>query len=182
MQVVSVASSVVVGLIGYVTGRQSLQDAAFNSLIEVRDSRARIAFVSTNSITQGEQVAQLWPLLFQKYRLELAFAHRTFAWGSDARGKAHVHVVIIGLIKRNDTPGEKRLFSYPNIKGDPVETRHAALTAYLFDAKGVARVRLHADWGGAMSATLVGERCQLVDYVLDADKQVFTPAWKSCKR
>jgi len=57
----------------------------------------RIAFVSTNSITQGEQVAQLWPLLFDRYGLEIAFAHRTFEWGSDARGKAHVHVVIIGL-------------------------------------------------------------------------------------
>ena len=57
----------------------------------------RIGFVATNSITQGEQVAQLWPLLLDHRRLEIAFAHRTFAWGSDARGKAHVHVVIIGL-------------------------------------------------------------------------------------
>ncbi len=60
-------------------------------------SQTRIAFVSTNSITQGEQVAQLWPLLFDRYGLEISFAHRTFEWGSDARGKAHVHVVIIGL-------------------------------------------------------------------------------------
>ena len=52
----------------------------------------------TNSITQGEQVAQLWPILFERCGLEIAFAHRTFAWGSDARGKAHVHVVIIGLV------------------------------------------------------------------------------------
>ena len=58
-----------------------------------RGSAPRIGFVSTNSITQGEQVAQLWPLLFDRYHLEIAFAHRTFAWGSDARGKAHVHVV-----------------------------------------------------------------------------------------
>ena len=58
-----------------------------------RVSAPRIGFVSTNSITQGEQVAQLWPLLFDRYHLEIAFAHRTFAWGSDARGKAHVHVV-----------------------------------------------------------------------------------------
>ena len=57
----------------------------------------RIGFVATNSTTQGEQVGQLWPLLFDRYRLEIAFAHRTFAWGSDARGKAHVHVVILGL-------------------------------------------------------------------------------------
>ena len=55
----------------------------------------RIGFVATNSVTQGEQVAQLWPLLLDHRRLEITFAHRTFAWGSDARGKAHVHVVII---------------------------------------------------------------------------------------
>ena len=56
------------------------------------------------------------------------------------------------------------------------------LSTVLFDAKGVARVRLHADWGGALSATLVGDRCQLVDYTLDPDRQVFVPVWKSCKR
>src|ERR1035441_8251218 len=48
-------------------------------------SRARIGFVATSSITQGEQVAQLWPVLFERYGLEISFAHRTFAWGSDAR-------------------------------------------------------------------------------------------------
>lgn len=56
------------------------------------------------------------------------------------------------------------------------------LSTVLFDGKGVARVRMHADWGGAVSATLVGDRCQLVDYTLDTDKQVFLPVWKSCKR
>ena len=60
----------------------------------VQEGRARIGFVATNSITQGEQVAQLWPTLFDRCKLEIAFAHRTFAWGSDARGKAHVHVAI----------------------------------------------------------------------------------------
>ena len=100
----------------------------------VQDCDARIGFVSTNSITQGEQVAQLWPLLFHKYHLEISFAHRTFAWGSDARGKAHVHVVIIGLAKEADVPKERRLFSYEDINGEPSESRHAALTAYLFDA------------------------------------------------
>ncbi len=100
--------------------------------------RIRIAFVATNSITQGEQVAQLWPLLFGRYGLEIAFAHRTFNWFSEARGKAHVHVVIIGLAHREHEPAEKRLFSYPDIKRDPVESRHAALTAYLFDGKAAA--------------------------------------------
>ena len=93
-----------------------------------------IAFVATNSLTQGEQVAQLWPILFGRGGLEIAFAHRTFAWGSDARGKAHVHVVILGLAQRRLEPLEKRLFSYDDINGEPVESRHKALSPYLIDA------------------------------------------------
>ena len=85
--------------------------------------RARVGFVATNSITQGEQVAQLWPVLFDRYGLEISFAHRTFAWGSDARGMAHVHVVIIGLTRTRQEPPVKRLFSYSDIKGDPTESR-----------------------------------------------------------
>ena len=104
----------------------------------VQKGSARIGFVATNSITQGEQVAQLWPLLFERCGLEIAFAHRTFAWGSDARGKAHVHVVIIGLDVRDRQRAGKRLFSYPNINGEPEETQHAALSPYLFDAGGLA--------------------------------------------
>lgn len=103
----------------------------------VQNSRARIAFVATNSITQGEQVAQLWPLLFERYALEIAFAHRTFAWLSDARGSAHVHCVILGITRRDDEPKEKRLFSYSEVAGDPVESRHAALSPYLVDAGGL---------------------------------------------
>ena len=102
----------------------------------------RIGFVATNSITQGEQVAQLWPILFNRCRLDIAFAHRTFAWGSDARGKAHVHVVIIGLDKREATPREKRLFAYPDIHGEPEETNLVAITPYLFDGGGLANPHL----------------------------------------
>jgi hypothetical protein len=90
----------------------------------------RIGFVATNSITQGEQVALLWPRLFEDFGLEIAFAHRTFAWGSDARGKAHVHVVIIGLDRAGAARPEKRLFSYADVKGQPSESRHAALSPY----------------------------------------------------
>ena len=104
----------------------------------VQTGRARIGFVATNSITQGEQVAQLWPILFARANLAIAFAHRTFAWGSDARGKAHVHVVIIGLDDLENTQADKRLFSYPDINGEPEETLHAALSPYLFDAGGLA--------------------------------------------
>ncbi len=108
----------------------------------VRGTQARIAFVATNSVTQGEQVAQLWPLLFQRHGLEISFAHRTFEWMSDARGRAHVHCVILGLTRREDEPKEKRLFSYDDISGDPVETRHAALSPYLFDASGLQNKHL----------------------------------------
>ena len=103
----------------------------------VQDSDARIGFVATNSITQGVQVAQLWPVLFDRCKLEIAFAHRTFAWGSDARGKAHVHVVILGLDRGEAVRPKKRLFSYPDINGEPEETRHAMLSPYLFDAGGL---------------------------------------------
>jgi len=97
-------------------------------------SHARVGFVATNSITQGEQVAQLWPVLFERYGLEISFAHRTFAWGSDARGMAHVHVVVIGLTRRDDEPPIKRLFSYSDVHEEPTLSEHAALTPYLFDA------------------------------------------------
>lgn len=57
----------------------------------------RAAFVSTNSITQGEQVAPLWGTLYSKYRIHIDFAYRTFRWDSEASAKAHVHCVIIGF-------------------------------------------------------------------------------------
>ena len=102
----------------------------------------RIGFVATSSITQGEQAGQLWPLLFERVNLELAFAHRTFAWGSDARGKAHVHVVIIGLDHQQHARAGKRLFSYPDVDGQPEESRHTALSPYLIDAGSLTNPQL----------------------------------------
>ena len=98
----------------------------------------RIGFVATNSIAQGEQTAQLWPPIFDRLRLEIAFAHRTFAWGSDARGKANVHVAIVGLDATEHAPRDRRLFSYEDPKGEPLESRHAAITPYLFDGGALA--------------------------------------------
>jgi len=92
-----------------------------------------IAFVATNSITQGEQVAQLWPLLFERYGLEITFAHRTFNWESEARGKAHVHVVIVGLAVRAYAPQQKQLFHYDDIRGEPSVVQHKAISPYLID-------------------------------------------------
>src|SRR3954453_5200709 len=72
----------------------------------------------------------------------MAFSLRTFAGGYDACGPPHVHVVIVGLTRRDQEPKEKRLFSYDNINADPVESRHGALTAYLFDAGQVSNRHL----------------------------------------
>ena len=102
----------------------------------------RIGFVATNSITQGEQIAQLWPLLLNRHRLEIAFAHLTFAWGSDARGKAHVHVVIIGLDTTELAPPDRRLFTCEDLNGEPLESRHAVITPYLFDGGALANPHL----------------------------------------
>ncbi|TBC53785.1 class I SAM-dependent DNA methyltransferase [Rhizobium leguminosarum] len=108
----------------------------------IKGTKARIGFVSTNSITQGEQVAQLWPLVLDQCKLDISFAHRTFAWGSDARGQAHVHVVIVGLANKVDTPKERRLFSYLDIHGEPAESVHTVISPYLFDAGGLSNPHL----------------------------------------
>ncbi len=102
----------------------------------------RIGFVATNSITQGEQVAQLWPVLFERQDLEITYAHRTFAWGSDARGKAHVHVVIIGLELSEHARSGRRLFSYHDIQGEPHESSHSVITPYLVDGGALTNAQL----------------------------------------
>ena len=114
----------------------------FKAAEYVQGGDARIGFVATNSITQGEQVAQLWPSLFGRNKVVISFAHRTFAWGSDARGKAHVHVVIIGLDQLANARPIKRLFSYPDLNEEPVESRHAAISPYLIDAGELTNVNI----------------------------------------
>ncbi len=76
----------------------------------IEATRIRCAFVSTNSISQGEQVGVLWGELFNRWHLKIHFAHRTFSWMSEARGKAHVHVVIIGFGAFDWSP--KRIYEY----------------------------------------------------------------------
>lgn len=104
----------------------------------ILNSSARIAFVSTNSITQGEQVSQLWPILFNRHNLEIMFAHRTFAWGSDAKGKAHVHVIILGLSNSSDAPTNRRLFFYEKTNEDAHEIILTAISPYLINASHLA--------------------------------------------
>ena len=71
----------------------------------IAGTKIRCAFVSTNSITQGEQVTLLWKPLFDEYGIHIDFAHRTFRWDSEASIKAHVHCVIVGFsVARNSRP------------------------------------------------------------------------------
>jgi len=115
-----------------------------------------VAFVSTNSLTQGEQVAVLWSELL-KLKVKLHFAHRTFRWSNEGRGVAAVHCVIMGffcdITNVRDGRGEKsfaltpnntsdiqncRLFDYgDNIKGEPAEIKAAQINPYLVDAPTV---------------------------------------------
>lgn len=91
------------------------------------------AFVSTNSITQGEQVPILWSELLQQNHVQIHFAHQTFAWQSEARGKAHVHVVIIGFAEY--TPSKRTIFEYDDINSDPVPVTAVHINAYLVDSQ-----------------------------------------------
>ncbi|REJ80074.1 MAG: class I SAM-dependent DNA methyltransferase [Bacteroidetes bacterium] len=101
----------------------------------IQDTKIKVAFVSTNSITQGEQAIILWPLLFNKYNIKIHFAHRTFSWSNEAKGNAGVHVVIVGFA--NFDISEKRLFEYEDIKGEAHEISAKNINAYLVDAKDI---------------------------------------------
>ena len=99
----------------------------------IQGTRIKAAFVSTNSISQGEQVGILWSLLFNKYHIKIHFAHRTFSWTNEARGNAAVHVVIIGFA--NFDIAEKRIFDYTDIKGKPHEIKVKNINPYLVEGK-----------------------------------------------
>ena len=101
----------------------------------LKKRRGMFAFVTTNSITQGEQVPRLFkPIFEQGWRIR--FAHRTFAWDSEAPGKAAVHCVIVGFDRQ--TEPKPRLWDYPTVQGEaasmPVER---SINAYLVDGPNV---------------------------------------------
>ena len=97
----------------------------------------RAAFVSTNSITQGEQAGVLWPDLFQR-GARIHFAHRTFQWTSEARGQAAVHCMIVGFALQ-DEPA-KWLFDYTTPKAEPQALPARQINPYLVDAPSVVLV------------------------------------------
>ena len=95
----------------------------------------RFAFVTTNSITQGDQVTRLFGPIF-KAGWRIRFAHRTFAWDSEAPGKAAVHCVIVGFDKESQP--RPRLWDYPDVKGEPVPVEVGqGINGYLVDGPNV---------------------------------------------
>ena len=99
--------------------------------------RVKIAFVSTNSITQGEQVGVLWSELL-RLGVKIHFAHRTFRWSNEARGKAAVHCVIIGFAL-HDTD-HKTIYDYPDINGEPHALAATNINPYMVDALDILLV------------------------------------------
>ncbi len=95
----------------------------------------KTAFVSTNSIVQGEQTSILWGTLLNKYHVKIHFAHRTFKWTNEAKGNAAVYCVIIGFANIDST--KKIIYEYPDIKEDPIELKAKNINPYLVDAKDI---------------------------------------------
>lgn len=98
----------------------------------IKGTKTKVAFVSTNSINQGEQVGILWNEMLNKYGVKIHFAHRTFKWSNEAKGNAAVYVVIVGFA--NFDSNTKRIFDYEDVKGEPKEIKAKNINPYLVDA------------------------------------------------
>ncbi len=96
--------------------------------------QTKTAFVSTNSICQGEQAGILWKWLFEQ-GFFIQFAHRTFQWTSSAKGKAAVHCIIVGFGLENIE--NKALFIYPDIKEEPICLLVKNINQYLVNGANV---------------------------------------------
>lgn len=101
----------------------------------IQGTEIKCAFVSTNSITQGEQVGILWKTLLEKYSIKIYFAHRTFKWTNEASGKAGVYCVIIGFGLKD--PERKIIFDYENAQGEPHQVSAKNINPYLVDGPNV---------------------------------------------
>jgi hypothetical protein len=98
----------------------------------IQNTSIKVGFVSTNSISQGEQVGILWNELISAYNVKIHFAHQTFCWKNEAKANAAVHVVIIGFA--NFDTNFKYLFEYTDIKGEPTMRKVRNINPYLIEA------------------------------------------------
>jgi hypothetical protein len=115
------------GVLDYVTGWY-VKAAQF-----IQDTKIKVAFVSTNSIVQGEQTSILWGQMLNKYKIKIHFAHRTFKWSNEAKGNAAVYCVIVGFA--NYDTNNKSIFEYEDVKGEAHEIKAKNINPYLVDAK-----------------------------------------------
>ena len=117
------------GVLDYVTGWY-LKAAKY-----IENTKIKVAFVSTNSIVQGEQTSILWGQMINKYGIKIHFAHRTFKWSNEAKGNAAVYCVIVGFANYDSI--NKRIFEYEDIKGEAHELKVKNINPYLVDAKDI---------------------------------------------
>jgi len=117
------------GVLDYVSGWY-IKAAKF-----IQGTKIKVAFVSTNSIVQGEQTSILWEPMISKYNVKIHFAHRTFKWSNEAKGNAAVYCVIIGFA--NFDTVNKSIFEYEDIKGEAHEIKVKNINPYLVDAKDI---------------------------------------------
>ena len=117
------------GVLDYVTGWY-IKAAKY-----IQYTKIKAAFVSTNSIVQGEQTSILWGQMINKYDVKIHFAHRTFKWSNEAKGNAAVFCVIVGFA--NYDTNQKRIFEYEDIKGEAHELKVKNINPYLVDAKDI---------------------------------------------
>ncbi|MGO1344642.1 class I SAM-dependent DNA methyltransferase [Chromohalobacter japonicus] len=104
------------------------------------------ALVSTNSICQGEQASILWSVLYGKGAV-INFAHRTFEWTSEAKGKAAVHCIIVGMAL---FPRQKKtIYDYPDIRAEPEKVDATRINPYLVDGPEFALPRSRKALPGA---------------------------------
>lgn len=112
------------------TGRLDYVACWYAKAIElIHKHNLSVAFVSTNSICQGDQARALAPI-FVEEGLEIYFAHSTFKWLSEASNAAAVHVVIVGFGKKTKNK-IKKLYSYPGLTGEPIVTNPSNINFYL---------------------------------------------------
>ena len=104
----------------------------FKAAAMMKGTDIKAAFVSTNSITQGEQVAALWKPLFEQYEIRIDFAWRTFRWNSESTEKAHVHCVIVGFSHKDSAYEQKFIFD-----SDGKKTPAQNINGYLLDAPDI---------------------------------------------
>ena len=121
------------GVLDYVTGWY-VKAAQY-----IQGTQVKVAFVSTNSIVQGEQVGIIWDFLLKRLNIKIHFAHQTFKWSNEAKGNAAVFCVIIGFA--NFDSNNKYIYEYEDIRREARELKVKNINSYLIDANDIFIVK-----------------------------------------